>query len=77
MSRAPKPAGITPASRSDSQTRFASSAGTANSTPSSPVYPVPATMQSAPAHRILPTVRLFTSATSGATLATRALAVGP
>ena len=65
VSRAPNPAGTTPWPSTASQNGLATSAGTAHSTPSSPVYPVPATRQVTPPHSNRSTAKRWTAAASG------------
>ena len=77
VSRAPSPAGRTPVPSTASQNWGATAAGTAHSTPSSPVYPVPAAMQTWPSHSKGATRNRPTAAAAGVTSARRARASGP
>ena len=56
VSRAPRPAGVIPASSRRCQQRAAADTGTWSSTPSSPVYPVPATQPGSPSKSVAATV---------------------
>jgi hypothetical protein len=65
VSRAPSPAGVAPCSRTALQNDDAASTGTAHSTPSSPVYPVPAAVHVAPRHSKCVTWKRPTEAACG------------
>ena len=77
VSRAPRPGRDDALAQDRVPESAATSAGTAHSTPSSPVYPVPATRQVAPAHSNRSTAKRWTVAASGETCASRARASGP
>src|SRR5271166_1991113 len=77
VSRAPRPAGTAPVPSTASKKAPAASAGTAHSTPSSPVYPVPAARHPSPFHSKAVTANRRTVAASGATASRRRRASGP
>ena len=77
VSRAPSPAGVAPASATACHNMAASPDGIEISSPASPVYPVPATVHSAPFQTISSTLKRPTVPKLGHTTAATFFAAGP